>query len=105
MNNFYNRFINLVLTFIMIISCSNIAFTSEITGGEKVNTDMTLEFISPEELKICNDVTQSYFMVIFGYAIVDNEKYIYVCTDLINPVFSYLKWGTDTLRMRSVNIF
>lgn len=66
---------------------------------------MTLEFISPEELKICNDVTQSHFMVILEYAIVDNEKYIYVCTGLINPVFSYLKWGTDTLRMRSVNIF
>lgn len=57
---------------------------------------------------LLNDVTQRHLMVIFGYEIIDNVKYLYVCTGISSsstPLFGYLEWGTDTINMRSVNIY
>lgn len=54
---------------------------------------------------LCNDVDQRHTMVILGYAVVNNENYLYVCTGTDNPLTGFLKWGTNNLRMRSVNIY
>ena len=44
---------------------------------------------------LVNDVTQSHFMVIFGYDTIGNNKYIYVCTGLTGngqSLFGYFPW-------------
>ena len=57
---------------------------------------------------LVNNVTQRHIMVILGYAIENDQKYLYVCSGLIGDgqlLFGYFPWGTNDLNMRSVYIY